>query len=111
MTRRNIYFLAERLKRGYRAVRAAATIHAAVTIEHSARARAFIAETAITHHMDDSVNQQLDDLYRENQATVREFWLLHDSVVDLHEQLLDAMNSGISHREFLRIVRWIEETE
>lgn len=108
MTRRQVIFLAERLKRAYRMVRAAANIHSAVTLEHSAKARAFIAETALTHHCDERINQQLDAMYVENQAAVREFWLLHDTVVELHEQLLDAMNSGISHREFLRIVRWIE---
>ncbi|WP_026600526.1 hypothetical protein [Methylomonas sp. 11b] len=109
MTRKQIFFLAERIKRGYRAIRAAATIHSALTIEHSALARSFISETAITHRFDEAVNQKLEDMYRENQCAVREFWLMHDSVVDLHEQLLDAMNSGISHREFLSIVRWIEE--
>jgi hypothetical protein len=110
MNRRQIIFLAERLKRGYRLVRAAATVHSAVTIEHSALARAFIAEAAITHQCDEHINQRLDDIYHENQAAVREFWLLHQTVVELHEQLLDAMNSGISHAEFMRIVQWIEES-
>ncbi|MBD9362941.1 hypothetical protein [Methylomonas fluvii] len=109
MNRKQIVFLAERIKRGYRAIRAAATIHSALTIEHSALARSFICETALTHQVDAAVNQRLEDMYRENQCAVREFWLMHDSVAELHEQLLDAMNSGISHREFLSIVRWIEE--
>lgn len=109
MNRRQIIFLAERLKRGYRAVRAAATIHSAVTIEHSYLAREFIAESAITFQCNKDTNQRLDEMFYENQAAVREFWLLHQTVVELHEQLLDAMNSGISHAEFLRIVQWIEE--
>ena len=109
MKRKQIIFLAERIKRGYRAIRAAATIHSALTVEHAALARSFICETAITRRVDEAVNQRIEDMYRENQCAVQEFWILHYSVVDLHEQLLDAMNSGISHREFLSIVRWIEE--
>lgn len=110
MNRRQIIILAAQLKHEYRWLMAAATVHNALVVEHSAGIRGYLADVSITHCTDTAIESTLTDLRTEASCANREFWLFYESVKNLHEKLFDAMNSGISHAEFLRIVQWIEES-